>query len=310
MAVTGTHLDRYSDMFTSMLTHELAKSGSRLSGLVTIENVHGNKVYFDKLGKKEAYIKTQRNQDRTFAESAFERRLFTRQLVSYDEIMDVDDMTRFVSDPTSDIAKAAVEAVGRQIDEIIFAGITGTANVLIDGSASTKSITNTIAVNDHDYDSAAGTNDIGLTAFKLRKAKKLLMENYVDVNREPLFVLAPASQLAILSTNAELVSKDYRNSAPLDLPGLDQALSGFLGFNFIAYEDTGFTNTTDENVYVFTKSAIKAGIAKPLTTKFVEMTSKVGIPMSISVVQDMGAVRMHDEAVIKIVCDPTVAKSA
>ena len=80
--------------------------------------------------------------------------------------------------------------------------------------------------------------------------------------------------------------------------------------NFIAYEEFAKDSNNDELVYVFPKSALKVGIRQPLTVEVLPDASRVGNPDTLSAVLDMGAVRMFEEKVVEIACDPNTVVSA
>jgi len=200
-----------------------------------------------------------------------------------------------------------VMELGRARDLVLFLALSGSVTKQENGSTSSVSLpaASKVAVNSHAFSATAGTNDIGLTPSKLKEAIKKLGETYVDVSREPVFVVGPMNQLMKLSTNSEVTSSDFRTKNVLDVPGVVGGINGYLGLTYIAYEDTNLVNTTDETVYIYPKSAIKLGIRQPLTVQIMPDTSRVGNPDTIAAYEDIGATRMFEEKVIQIACDPT-----
>lgn len=307
MALGGTYQDFHFEMFKDNLEHELQQRGTLLTAAVTVEAVDGNKTWFTKYGKSSSYQKSTRGELKTYHEDTYERRLVQFQFNSSDKILDKVDIMDMVTNPKSDAVQAMVMELGRARDEVIFAALSGNATKQENGTTSAVALPSAskVAVNSHAFSSTSGSNDIGLTPSKLKEAIKKLGEQYVDVNREPVFCIGPMNQLMKLSVDSEVTSADFRTKNVLDVPGVVGGINGYLGLTYIAYEDTDLVNTTDETVYVFPKSAVKLGIRQPLAVEIMKDTSRVGNPETIAAYEDIGAVRMFEEKVIQIACDPT-----
>jgi hypothetical protein len=308
MSLGGTYQDFHFEMFKDNLVHELQQRGSLLTATISVEQVDGNKTWFTKYGKSSSYTKSTRGELKTYHEDTYERRLLQFQFNSSDKILDKVDIMDMVTNPKSDAVQAMVMELGRQRDEVIFAAVSGTVTKQENGATSSVALpaASKVAVNSHAFSATAGTNDIGLTPSKLKEAIKKLGETYVDVNREPVFVVGPMNQLMKLSTSTEVTSADYRTKNVLDVPGVVGGINGFLGLTYIAYEDTDLVNTSDETVYVYPQSAIKLGVRQPLAVEILKDSSRVGNPDTIAAYEDIGATRLFEEKVIQIACDPSV----
>lgn len=302
MALGGTYQDHYKDMFRDLLLHEAQQDGSRLVSAVMVESLEGNKTYFDKLGQSSHYVKTTRGQAKNPSDATFERRQVQEQFAEFDHILDKEDLIKYVQNPRNEIVRSAVWELGRRKDEIILDAISGNAVVTTNGSTANQALTLTVAVNDHSFDSGSG--DVGLTTGKLKKAMALIKENYGDMGSRRLICIAPSRQLINLTTEDQQVSGDYRSKKPLEGPGVFEGLSGFMGIDFIAYEDTGVDGSSDELAFFMTDDAVKLGIFHPLTVEIDRDTSRAGNPDVISVYEAIGAVRMYEEKVVQIACDP------
>jgi len=302
MALGGTYQDHYKDMFKDVLLLEAQQDGSRLAQTVMTEIMDGNKTYFDKLGKVSHYIKTSRGEDKTFSDATFERRQVQEVTASWDHVLDREDLIKYVQNPRNELVRSAVMELGRRKDEVIMDAIKGSAVVTTNGSTTNQALTLTVAVNDHTYDSTTG--DVALTTSKLKVALKLIKENYGDNGSRNIFCVAPIAQIMNLTTENQQVSGDFRSSRPLEGPGIEQGLSGYLGITFIGYEGTGVDGSSDELVYVFTDDAIKLGIFHPLTVDIDRLPTKSMNPDGLSVFESIGATRMYEEKVVQIACDP------
>lgn len=302
MALSGTYQDHYKDMFKDMLLHEAQQQGARLEQAVMIEKMEGNKTFFDKLGKVSHNIKVSRNEDRTFADHTFERRQVQEQLAEYATLIDREDLIKHASNPKSELVRAGVFELGRRKDEIIIDAIGGNAVVTTGGSTANQALTLSVAVDNHSFDSGSG--DVGLTVGKLKLAKTLIEENYGDMGSNRFICIAPARQIQNLTTENQLVSSDFRVKKPLEGPGVVDGLSGFMGIDFISYESTGTDSNSDEKVFLITDDAIKLGIFESLTVEIDKNINKTASPDQIAIWEALGAVRMYEEKVALIACDP------
>lgn len=305
MAVTGVFQDRFLNLFNENLANELQQEGSRLMNIFPREKMKGQKAYFDKLGITTAHQKVARLQDLIPDEENYERRLLTFQTHFAAYTPDINDLMDMVADPTSDILRNMGFSLGRKMDEIIMNGIKGTAVVQANGATTNVVIPTAqkIVVSDIAYDLDLTAGDKGLTPGKLMKAAKLLDQNYAR-KRGPYVVIAPAGQIANVIAHARASSGDFRTIRPLESPGLEAALEGYLGMHFIQFEETGVNGDADELVYVVDMDAVKVGVRQDLTTKLAPRVDKVGHPQQLHSFFDMGCVRMFEEAVVEIACDP------
>ena len=304
MALGGTYLDHYKDVFKDTLLLELQQRGSRLEQTVMSEAMSGNKTFFDKLGKVDTYTKSTRNEPKTNSDITYERRQVQEEFNSFDHIIDKEDRIKNVTDPKSEIVTSAVFSLGRRKDVIIYNALNGSATVSTNGTTASTALPSAskVVVANHDYDSDSG--DVALTAGKLKKAIAILGSNFVDVGRERIYCIAPSDQLMNLAVNTEITSNDFRGDKPLEGPGIFHQLSGYLGITFIQYEDVSVDGSSDELIYVYPESAVKLGIFEGLTVDIDQDKTRTGNPMQISCFEAIGATRMYEEKVIEIACDP------
>jgi hypothetical protein len=303
MAVTGVFSDRFLNLFNENLLNELQQEGSRLANLFPRERMKGQKAHFDKIGITTSHQKTSRLQDIVPDEENYERRLLTFQTHYAAYTPDINDLMDMVADPTSDLLRNMGFSLGRKMDEIIMTAIKGNAVVQANGSTTNTALpaAQLITVSDITFDLDLTAGDKGLTPGKLMEAVKILKQNYV---MDDLVVIAPAGQLANIIAHARASSGDFRSARPLESPGLEGALTGYLGLNFVHYEETGVDGSADELVYVVGRNAVKVGERMPLTTKLAPRVDKVGHPQQLHSFFDLGATRMYEEAVVQIACDP------
>lgn len=306
MAVTGVFSDRFLNLFNENLMLELQQEGSRLINLFPREKLKGQKAFFDKMGVTTSHQKTTRLQALTPDEENYERRLLTFETHFATYTPDINDLMDMVSDPTSELLRSMGHELGRKMDNIILQAIGGTAVVQTNGSTTNTTLPagQLIAVSDITFDLDLSAGDKGLTPGKLMKAAKLLKQNYASGD---LVVIAPAGQLANVLAHARASSGDYVTARPLQSAGFEPALAGYLGMNFVHYEETGVDSNNDEKVFVVARNAVKVGERMPLTTKIAPRVDIAGHPQQLHSLFDMGATRMYEEAVVQIACDPRKA---
>ncbi|MBA4259153.1 MAG: hypothetical protein C0446_08310 [Chitinophaga sp.] len=281
---------------------EMQQETSALMGIFKMSPAKGNKTYIDKLGKRDAQIKTARHQRVTWGDPSFQRRQVTFQMVHDDVALDLEDLLDMVTDPSSSVMKAMAASLGRAADDIILDAISGNAVVIQNGSASNQALTQSIAVNDISYDPDLSAGDKALTPGKLLMAQKYIRQNH---GTDDLVVIAPAGQLAALKTSSKVSSVDFFTvRRPLETGRLEDGLQGYLGMQFVRYEDTGVDGSSDEKVFVVSRDAVEGLIRQPLTVDVVDVVEMVGKVKGLKAYMDMGATRIHEEGVVVIACDP------
>lgn len=303
MALGGVYLDHYADVFKDTILLESQQSGSVLSQAVMSEFMSGNKTFIDKAGAVTHEIKSSRNADRNFQDQTFERRQVQEVFAEYATLFDKEDLIKYAANPKSAFVRQAIMELGRRKDEVIYDAIGGNAVVTTDGSTANQAITQTVAVNDHTYDSGSG--DVELTVSKLKKAIAVMRASFGYQGTERLICIGPSDQLMNLTTDDQFVSSDYRATKPLEGPGVIPSLSGALGIDFIAYDlETDVDGSSDEYVYLFTEDAITLGVYEPLNVEITKNTSKQGSPDQLAAWEAIGATRLYEEKVVGILCNP------
>lgn len=305
MAVAGNFSDRSLTLFRDNLVMEMQQEQSALMDIFRMSPAKGNKTYIDKVGKREGQIKTSRLQRVSWGDPSFQRRQVTFQMVHDEIALDLEDLLDMVSDPTAPMMKTMAAALGRAADDIIMRAISGNAVVTEAGVTSNQALTQSIAVSDISYDPDLSAGDKPLTPGKLLMAQKYIRQNH---GTDDLVVIAPAGQLAALKTSAKVSSKDYFSvRRPLESAKLEDGLQGYLGMQFVRFEDTGVDGSLDEKVFVVSRDAVEGLIRQPLTVDVVDITESVGRVKGLKAFMDMGATRVHEEGVVLIACDPRKA---
>lgn len=217
------------------------------------------------------------------------------------QLFDNFDKLRLLIDPKSKFVKNAVDAAGRQLDDLIIAALGGTAKTGETGGTSTAFLAgNVVSVS---QGAAAAT---GLTVAKLREAKRLLLTNEaITMDSPEIYCVAGAKQLDNLLAEAQVVSTDFNDND--GRPVLkDGVINRFLGVNFIHSERLG-TGTDDAAgtstpVYLWHKSGMHLGIWNDISTNISQRHDLQSEPWQAYVYMTAGATRLEEKRVTKIWC--------
>lgn len=311
----GGYGDLYVRQFRDLIEHDFQQEGSVLRNLVTMESVMGERSYFPKIGAATSYEITGRGQDVDVQDQVYERRLVTPKAIEAVHRLEKLDLLRYGASPQPELVQTLAMELGRQMDVAIITAMAGSAGRELDGTVSNATFDsgNTIAVNTNTFGAKdpgglSLTGDTGLHEGKLAKARQLLTTNYALSHGDQIFVIAPAMQLAGLTARALATNSAgffQRNLPDFSAPMLDRALDGFMGMRFVHYENTGVDASADQYVYVFIKRAVKLGIWEDVGFRIDDIPLKKGNPVQLKANMAIGAVRMWEEGVVRILCDPT-----
>lgn len=316
MALSGSHGDLYDRKLHAMIEHEFQQKGSVLRGTTDVESMGpADSTWFPKIGKSTSYEVTGRNQDVDIQDQTYERRGIVPVLLEGTHQINAIDMARYVTSPAPQLAESLARQLGRQADVHIITALAGSALRELNGSASNASFdsNNTIGVSTNTFamkEEGGGvlTGDTGLHEGKILQAINKLQQAFALEPGEEIFVVAPSIQLTGLKARALRGSSAglFQDRAPnINTPMADKALQGFLGCTYLQYEDTGVDGSSDQYVYIFTKKAVKFAVQDELAFKSMVQLDKKGNPTLHKCNMTIGAVRMWEEAVVRVLCDPT-----
>jgi hypothetical protein len=311
MALSGSYGDLYIRQYKDLIEHELQQKGSVLRGAVTIESVMGERTYFPKLGKSTSYEVTGRSQEVDVQDQTYERRFISPRSLEAVHRIELVDMERYARSPQPELVESLALELGRQVDVNIITAMAGSAARELDGSSSSATFdtTNnqiTVATNTFAGETLAG--DTGLHEGKLAKALQILQTRFALSPGDEIFCVAPAIQLAGLRHRVLVANGAgwfQKNLPDVNNPFLDSSLDGFMGIRFIQHEGLGVDGSSDQNVYVFVRKAMKLGIFTDLSVRVDELPQKKGTPTQIKAGITLGSVRMWEEGIVRILCDPT-----
>lgn len=209
------------------------------------------------------------------------------------QLIDSFDKLRLLLDPSSSYVQNAVFAAGRQMDDLIIDSFFGAAKTGEAGGTTTSfPAANQVAVNEG---AAANT---GLTVAKLRKAKRLLMANQVDLESDPITCVVTALQHDNLLAEAQVISMDYNDRPVL----ADGKIQRFLGIDFVHCERLDVDGSSYRRVPVFAKSGMYMGIWDDVKTDISQRKDLQSMPWQAYVTMTAGATRLEENKIIEIKC--------
>jgi len=264
--------------------------GSRLREAVDVETITGKNAYFEQIGSVAAQVRTSRHASTPQIDTPHSRRRVSLADYEWADLIDDADKVRMLIDPTSSYAKAAANAMGRSMDDVIITALGGTAYSGETGGTS-------VALPSTQKFATSNQSD-GLTVAKLLDAKKKM--DLADVDPSiARYIVCGATQISDLLNTTEVKSSDFNTVKALAQGQIDS----FLGFKFIMSNRLSFdaSNTDDRLVFAFTKDAIKLAIGKDVTARISERDDK-SYSTQVYYCMSVGATRMEEEKVVQIPC--------
>ena len=215
-----------------------------------------------------------------------------------------DELRSAVGDVTGNYIAAKVSGMLRKKDAIILAAMGGSAVTGQTGTGTSALPSGSkVAVNQHMFDAAGGSADVGLMLFKLQEALKKLEASYGGLEDKRVHCALPSKQKFALMSDPRVISALYRSNKPLDT----NSLGSLMGVEFHVYADSLIVvdANSDELVYLWVEDAVIADFpTEGIVTRITEMP---GINYTIQswAAMQMGCVRLDNSGVIEIACDPT-----
>ncbi len=210
------------------------------------------------------------------------------------DLIDNFDKLRLLADPQSAYSQNGLYAMGRAIDDVIISGIFGTNKTGEAGGTNTTFDTanQQVAVN------YAAAGNVGLTVDKLREARRILMENEVDLDAEPAYCAISAEQHDDLLGQLQVTNADFNTDAPVLQDG---KVTRFLGINFIHTERLP-TSSGFRRCPVWVPSGVHLGMWNDITSNVTQRRDLSSHPFQVYLMGTFGATRTEEKKVVDILC--------
>lgn len=286
----------YVEQFSSNIQLKLQQKGSRLrSAVMEGHHVGSQASPVDQFGAISANKVTQRYAPLGNIQAPTDRRWCFPQDYDANQLLDGFDKLRLLIDPMSSYVTNAQYALGRAMDQEIINGLIGTNFTGNNGATQTSLPSGqVVGVN---QGAASATN---MTVAKLRAGKKLLMQNEVDLDSDPIYCAINAANHDSLLAEVQVISSDF-NSKPVMVDG---KVSEFLGVKFIHTEL--LTTGTDDQAGTSTacpmwaKSGAYLGIWNDIVSDVSQRKDLTSLPYQAYVLGSFGGTRLEENKVVKI----------
>jgi hypothetical protein len=210
------------------------------------------------------------------------------------DLIDNFDKLRLLADPQSAYAQNGLYAMGRAMDDVIISGMLGDNKTGEAGGTTTGFDTTNqrVAVN------YAAAGNVGLTVDKLREARRILMENEVDLDAEPVYCAISAEQHDDLLGQIQVVSSDFNSDTPVMKDG---KVMQFLGINFIHSERLPLSSTF-RRCPVWVPSGVHLGMWNDIMSDITQRRDLSSHPYQVYLMGTFGATRTEEKKVVDILC--------
>ena len=283
----------FVQQYTTNVQLLLQQKGSKLRNTVTVGSYTGKAAKaIEQVGPVTAQKRTIRHGDTPLISTPADARWVFPVDYEWADLIDDQDKLRMLIDPTSSYSQNGAYALGRAMDDEIISAFFADAKTGENGSTTTV-----FGVNQDVVVATGSTGATGLNISKLREAKKILMQNEVDIDNDPLFCIITASQHDDLLNEAQAISLDY-NTRPVLVDG---KITAFMGFNFIHTERLPLNSSSQRRVPAFAKSGMHLGLFNDINTMISERADK-GYATQVYVKGTFGATRTEEGKVVEIVC--------
>jgi len=284
----ATELDIRAQQFSRNVVPLAQQQYSKFYGTVMQKSdVNAKSFSQDQIGQWSMAAKGGLNVDTPENDPNLQRRWAYIETYHDARLLDRSVNLQILSDPKSEMTMNAARAIGRQMDDVIYAAALGTAKSGENGGTNNTLPAGQIILN-------GGTN---LTVDKIRQAGQILDDNDVD-EWDRIAWISPDGIQSLLG-DPEATSADYMNVKALVQGSIDT----FYGFKII--KSTRLTVAANIRQCVFfQKSAICAGTPEMLYIRTDERADK-SYSWQVYYELNVGAVRLEEEKVVRVDIDET-----
>jgi hypothetical protein len=221
-----------------------------------------------------------------------------RQL-AWGKLIEKEDAIKALTNYQSPFTQAGAAAMVRGKDTILAQSIFANRIIGADGTTSSAWAGRTVGVG-VGFSATDDTTAAPMNVRKLLRGRRYMQADQIETGDEELFYAGNAQQLEELFRDLTYVSKDYRNSAPLEAPDEEQTI---LNIHILRANDgaAGLADY-DGSTYtsaLFCKSGMYWGEFDPLSVAVPLRPDKMNRPHP-QMEQWLGATRTEDFKVVKV----------
>ena len=287
----------YAVQYGTNISLLLQQKGSKLRGAVQTGSYMGKaSEVVTQYGATSARAVSTRYQPIVPVNTPNNRRWVFPEDYDWADLIDNFDKLRLLADPQSAYSQNGLYAMGRAIDDVIISGIFG-ANKTGEAGGTT---TNFDTANQQVAVTYAAAGNVGLTVDKLREARRILMENEVDLDAEPAYCAISAEQHDDLLGQLQVTNADFNTDAPVLQDG---KVTRFLGINFIHTERLPVSSgTTHRRCPVWVPSGVHLGTWNDIMSNVTQRRDLSSHPYQVYLMGTFGATRTEEKKVVDILC--------
>ena len=289
----------FTTQYTTNMEMLLQQQGSKLRGK-TKEGFHVGKMAspINQIGAIAASAPAGTFAPLVRTDATLDRRWVFPQDVEIQQLIDSFDQLRTIVDPKSFYVTNAAYAIGRAWDDAIIAASTGSAQLGVDAGGLT---TETFSTTNFQIASTFGSSSAsGLTVAKLIEVRRIFRHYHVDLETDPITLVAGSQQESDLLNQVQVVSTEFADKPVL----VDGRITKFLGFD-IVWSERLSTASNVRTVLAFAKSGMYLGMWSDIMNRVdirVDLSSQ---PYQVYTKASYGATRLQPGKVISILCSDT-----
>lgn len=290
------------DTYEMNLRHALQQRDSKFASRVDFGTVEGAKKRFTWIGSVEMVERKEKLGNTKWQDVDFWSRWISRRIFDYPYLLDeYEDIMKSLTDPTSDLLKAAVMAARRRKDQVIVEAFGATAYTGEDGTTAVPFDTTNQVIDIQTGHPSGSASNQPLNLAKLGELKARMDEADVD-EYDPRYIAVSPRQMQELLKTTEVKSADYNTVKAL----VKGEVNSFMGFEFVMYNKLPWASNT-RTCWAWTKSSMILGVSTEL-----KMNGPVPIPEKNfnpggEVTMALDATRLCDAAVFQLPCLETIA---
>ena len=293
--VTTAQVQQYKNAIMTLLQQR----GGKLIDKVMTDTFMGKAAKaVEQIGAVKPVKNQSRHSDTPLISTPHDARWIYPNDYDWADLIDDQDKLRLLIDPSSSYVQNGVMAMRRAQDDEILQCFFRAAQTGENGTTSTAFPAGQIVAAN-----VGATGNVGLNVAKLRAAKKLMIQNGVDIENDELYVAVNAVDHDNMLNEAQAISLDY-NTRPVLVDG---KISAFMGFNFVPIEftdsasyDAGVTLGVSPHLTpCWARSGVKFGLWNDVTVRVSERDDK-RYSTQVYVTGTFGATRLEEKRVVQI----------
>lgn len=278
----------YISQFKDNLHDQVEQKASHARPSVRIDEAKGEKHFFDRLASFTASEITSRLATTDLQDPNHTRRMATVRRYHASTYLDDIDKLKMLIDPRSEYVVKLGRAHGKNLDDVIWDAMLGSAST---GQSGTGSQAFDTTNNQIAHGSA------GFTVAKFNQALRILESNNIDVDSDNLYLAigALAVEDLLADTTNQITSFDFQDSKVLSTGGLPS----FRGVNIIRTQRIPNEDSTTFRGLLYTGDTMKVAMAQDIEVKLAERAD-LNFAQQLSTYMMVGAVRMEEETVVDV----------